>query len=122
VADRGIQNYPLPFWRTVRSQLAPGDTANRRGAFDLGLGLFPHAPAAQAPALPRRIPRICSWCRKVCYDDQWLKLEDYFNSRFSTHTSHDMCPECLKKKKEELALKRQSAKDTGDMKYRQSLF
>ena len=46
--------------------------------------------------------RICSWCRKVCHDDEWLKLEDYFNSRFATRTSHGMCPECLKKKKEEL--------------------
>lgn len=48
--------------------------------------------------------RICSWCRKVCDDDKWLKLEDYFNSKFSTRTSHGMCPECLKKKVEELTL------------------
>ena len=48
--------------------------------------------------------RICSWCRKVGDDDEWLKLEDYFNSRFSTRTSHGMCPECLTKKREELAL------------------
>lgn len=46
--------------------------------------------------------RICSWCRKVCHDEEWLKLEDYFNSRFATRTSHGMCPECLQKKKEEL--------------------
>ena len=48
--------------------------------------------------------RICSWCRKVCDDDKWLKMEDYFNSKFATRTSHGMCPECLKKKVEELAL------------------
>ena len=47
--------------------------------------------------------RICSWCRKVCHNDEWLGLEDYFNSRFSTRTSHGMCPECLKKKVQELA-------------------
>lgn len=46
--------------------------------------------------------RICSWCRKVGHDDEWLKLEDYFNSKFSTRTSHGMCPECLQKKKDEL--------------------
>jgi hypothetical protein len=46
--------------------------------------------------------RICSWCRKVCHDDEWLNLEDYFNSRFATRTSHGMCPECLRKKREEL--------------------
>ena len=42
--------------------------------------------------------RICGWCRKVCHEDEWLKLEDYFNSKFATRTSHGMCPECLKKK------------------------
>ncbi|HEY1790997.1 MAG TPA: hypothetical protein VGJ73_22805 [Verrucomicrobiae bacterium] len=47
--------------------------------------------------------RICSWCRKVCHNDEWLGLEDYFNSRFATRTSHGMCPECLKKKVQELS-------------------
>ncbi len=57
--------------------------------------------------------RICSWCRKVCHDDEWLKLEDYFNSRFATRTSHGMCPECLKKKVEELALQEKPPADSG---------
>ncbi|HXC35411.1 MAG TPA: hypothetical protein VNV43_06015 [Candidatus Acidoferrales bacterium] len=47
--------------------------------------------------------RICSWCRKVCHDEQWLGLEDFFNSKFATRTSHGMCPECLKKKVQELS-------------------
>src|SRR5215469_4040757 len=46
--------------------------------------------------------RICSWCRKVCHDDEWLGLEGFFNSKFATRTSHGMCPECLKKKVLEL--------------------
>jgi len=41
--------------------------------------------------------RICGWCRKVCHDGEWLTMESYFNSKFSTQTSHGMCPECLKK-------------------------
>jgi hypothetical protein len=49
--------------------------------------------------------RICSWCRKVCHDDEWLTMEDYFNSKFATRTSHGMCPECLQKKKDELTTK-----------------
>ena len=49
--------------------------------------------------------RICGWCRKVCHEDEWLKLEDYFNSKFATRTSHGMCPECLKKKVQELSLR-----------------
>ena len=46
--------------------------------------------------------RICSWCRKVCHEDEWLGLEAFFNSKFATRTSHGMCPECLKKKVLEL--------------------
>jgi hypothetical protein len=46
--------------------------------------------------------RICSWCRKVCHGGDWLTLEEYFNSKFATHTSHGMCPECLKKGVQEL--------------------
>lgn len=47
--------------------------------------------------------RICGWCRKVCHDGEWLEMEKYFRSKFATKTSHGMCPECLKKKKEELS-------------------
>jgi hypothetical protein len=46
--------------------------------------------------------RVCSWCRKVCHDDEWLTMEEYFNSKFATRTSHGMCPECLKKSVSEL--------------------
>jgi hypothetical protein len=46
--------------------------------------------------------RICGWCRKVCYEGDWLTLEDYFNSKFATQTSHGMRPECLKKGVQEL--------------------
>ncbi|HKI69124.1 MAG TPA: hypothetical protein VKA67_06010 [Verrucomicrobiae bacterium] len=46
--------------------------------------------------------RICGWCRKVCNRGEWLTMEAYFNSKFDTRTTHGMCPECLKKKVEEL--------------------
>ena len=48
--------------------------------------------------------RICSWCRKVCHNEEWLGLEAYFSSKFATRTSHGMCPECMKKKIQELSL------------------
>jgi len=53
--------------------------------------------------------RICSWCRRVCNEDQWLEMERYFNSKFATRTSHGMCPDCLQKKVEELALQDNSS-------------
>jgi hypothetical protein len=49
--------------------------------------------------------RVCSWCRKVCHDDEWLTMENYLNSKFATRTSHGICPDCMKKKVEELAPK-----------------
>jgi hypothetical protein len=46
--------------------------------------------------------RVCSWCRKVCHEGEWLEMERYFNSKFATKTSHGMCPECLNKGVNEL--------------------
>ena len=48
--------------------------------------------------------RVCSWCRKVSHDGEWLEMEKYFKSKFSTKTSHGMCPDCLRKKVEEIDL------------------
>jgi hypothetical protein len=41
-----------------------------------------------------RFLRICSWCRRVGHKGHWLTLEEYFNSRFATETSHGICPDC----------------------------
>lgn len=41
--------------------------------------------------------RICSWCRKVGHEGEWLTTEQYFGSKFHTETSHGICPECAQK-------------------------
>ena len=46
--------------------------------------------------------RVCGWCRKVGYQDKWLTMEEFFNSKFATRTTHGMCPECLKLKVKEI--------------------
>ena len=38
--------------------------------------------------------RICSWCRKVDDQGEWRTMEDYFDARFHTRTSHGICPAC----------------------------
>lgn len=38
--------------------------------------------------------RVCSWCRKVGSRDEWLTIEEYFDTRFRTDTSHGICPAC----------------------------
>jgi hypothetical protein len=40
--------------------------------------------------------RVCAWCRRVCHDEKWITMEDYFKSNFSTRTTHGVCPDCLK--------------------------
>jgi hypothetical protein len=46
--------------------------------------------------------RVCSWCRKVCYEGEWIEMEKYLKTKFATKTSHGMCPHCLQKTKSEI--------------------
>src|ERR1700712_1115935 len=52
---------------------------------------------------------VCSWCRKVGYEGEWLTTEEYFGSKFHTETSHGICPECAKKTLDRLTTTNQSA-------------
>src|SRR5262245_21606261 len=38
--------------------------------------------------------RLCAWCRKLHMDGEWIPLEDYFQRRFDTQTTHGICPAC----------------------------
>lgn len=40
--------------------------------------------------------RVCAWCKKLEHNGQWVPLEEFFEQRFQTPTSHGMCEECLK--------------------------
>ncbi len=46
---------------------------------------------------------VCSWCRKVGQEGQWLTMEQYFGSKFDTQTSHGICPECSQTARDRLA-------------------
>ena len=41
--------------------------------------------------------RLCAWCRKIGYNDEWISIEEYFVREFAIETSHGICPECVKK-------------------------
>jgi hypothetical protein len=45
--------------------------------------------------------RICSWCRRIGYQDNWIPLEEYFEKGFHVGTTHGVCPACFEKEKEE---------------------
>lgn len=40
---------------------------------------------------------VCSWCRKVGHQGEWLTMEEYFGSHLATETSHGICPACSEK-------------------------
>lgn len=46
--------------------------------------------------------RMCGWCKRVCYQGEWLSTEKYLNSKYDMHTTHGVCPDCLKGQKEEI--------------------
>lgn len=41
--------------------------------------------------------RICAWCRKIGHEGEWMTMEEYFGSAFTTKTTHGMCPECSRR-------------------------
>jgi hypothetical protein len=38
--------------------------------------------------------RVCSWCKKLEHNGEWVALEEFFEQKFETLTSHAMCPAC----------------------------
>ncbi len=40
---------------------------------------------------------VCSWCRRLGHQGRWLTMEEFFDSRLATETSHGICPECASK-------------------------
>ncbi len=39
---------------------------------------------------------VCSWCRRIGSNGQWMSTEEFFDRRFDTKTSHGICEECMK--------------------------
>lgn len=37
---------------------------------------------------------VCSWCRRVGDHGRWMSIEQYFDTKFQTGTSHGICPDC----------------------------
>jgi hypothetical protein len=39
--------------------------------------------------------RVCSWCRRINYQGEWMRLEEFMQQGFDTPTTHGICTECL---------------------------
>jgi hypothetical protein len=43
--------------------------------------------------------RVCAWCRRINYQGDWMRLEDFMRQGFDTPTTHGICPECFELQK-----------------------
>lgn len=41
--------------------------------------------------------RVCAWCRRINYQDEWMPLEQFMRQGFDTPTTHGICTECFRK-------------------------
>ncbi len=51
--------------------------------------------------------RVCAWCRRINYHDEWMRLEEFMQQGFDTPTTHGICAECLEKQKAAIERARQ---------------
>ncbi len=43
--------------------------------------------------------RVCAWCRRINYHEEWVRLEEFMQQGFDTSTTHGICPECFQKQR-----------------------
>jgi len=41
--------------------------------------------------------RVCGWCRRINYNGEWMRLEEFMRQGFDTPTTHGICTDCLRK-------------------------
>jgi hypothetical protein len=51
--------------------------------------------------------RVCAWCRRINYHDEWMPLEEFMQQGFDTPTTHGICSECLRRQQEAIERSRQ---------------
>lgn len=39
--------------------------------------------------------RVCAWCRRINYQGEWMRLEEFMRQGFDTPTTHGICMDCL---------------------------
>ncbi|HWY29841.1 MAG TPA: hypothetical protein VNX46_03745 [Candidatus Acidoferrum sp.] len=55
--------------------------------------------------------RVCAWCRRINYHDEWMRLEEFMQQGFDTPTTHGICAECLQRQQEAVERVRQRRKN-----------
>jgi hypothetical protein len=39
--------------------------------------------------------RICAWCKKINYMNEWIPPDQHLAARFVHKTTHGICPVCV---------------------------
>ena len=39
---------------------------------------------------------VCSFCKKIRKDDEWINIDSYIRDHSAVEFSHSLCPECRK--------------------------
>lgn len=47
--------------------------------------------------------RVCSWCRRIDYQGEWMPLEQFMKHSFDTPTTHGICNDCLARQRAAIA-------------------
>ncbi len=55
--------------------------------------------------------RVCAWCRRINYRDEWIRLEEFMQQGFDTPTTHGICAACLQKQQEAVARSKKQRKN-----------
>jgi hypothetical protein len=43
--------------------------------------------------------RVCAWCRRIEYKNEWISFEKFLEQGFDTPTTHGICEGCLEQEK-----------------------
>jgi hypothetical protein len=59
--------------------------------------------------------RVCAWCRRINYHEEWMRLEEFMQQGFDTPTTHGICSECLQRQQDaiERANQRRQTSEQG---------
>ena len=39
--------------------------------------------------------RVCAWCKKIKYKNEWIAPDQYIAARYVHKTTHGICPVCV---------------------------
>jgi hypothetical protein len=58
--------------------------------------------------------QVCAWCRRIHYQGEWMRLEEFMRQGFDTPTTHGICSECLQQQQAAIARAKAARKNPAD--------